>query len=154
MGIFDKVKIPKVKEALRKSFTPKKIESAQLRPAEIMARRLLEKWNIISEEHITLSLLLDDAETPYLCQITKVEPYKPVFGGKADVRVECQYYLEDAYATTYYNSMYGDEEDHDNYDEYQWNTPQFKSSVYRPEHVLKVYVDPEFYEKLMIILTT
>ncbi len=83
-----------------------------------------------------------------------MEPYRAVFGEESSVRVECQYYLEDAYASTYYSSMYGDEEYYDSYYEDQWGIPQTKSNVYKPEHMLKVYIDPEFYEKLMIILTT
>ncbi len=38
MGIFDKINMSKMKDALKKSLTPKKAKKVQLRPVEIMAR--------------------------------------------------------------------------------------------------------------------
>jgi len=153
LGIFDKLNKSKVKDALKR-LTPKVGKPYQLKSLDIMAGRLLDKWSIIQKEGIPLSMLFDDAETPYLCQITTVERVKGLFGGEGSIRIKCQYNPEDAYQYSYYNSFYGDEEYQEDYYYNEGYMPTYNSMTLASKDIIKIYVDPEFYEKLMIILTT
>ncbi|GEM_PF-6004709 len=150
MGIFDKFNKSKMKDALKR-LAPKVGKPTQLKSVDIMVKRLLDKWSVIQDEGITLSMLFDDAETPYFCQITTVERTKGLFGGV--IKVVCRYNPEDAYQYSYYSSFYGDEEYQDSYyeDDYM---PRYRSMTFGDKDIIKVYVDPKLYEKLMIILTT